>query len=70
MLTESQVFQHEVFPETKSTDHPVEEMPERHHHGKNLVGTVRIEIFAKSFILRVYDVLANHNPSGSNRGRD
>ena len=45
---------------TESADHPAEEMPERHDHGKNLIGTVRIELFAKSFTLRVYDVLARH----------
>jgi protoheme IX farnesyltransferase len=28
------------------------------HHGKNLIGTVRSELFAKSFILWVCDVLA------------
>ena len=35
-------------------------MPERHDHGKNLIGIVRIELFAKSFILWMYDVLARH----------
>jgi hypothetical protein len=35
-------------------------MPERHDHDKNLIGTVQIGLFAKSFILRVYDVLARH----------
>jgi len=33
-------------------------MPERHDHGKNLIGTIRIQLFAKSFILQVYDVAA------------
>jgi hypothetical protein len=36
-------------------------MPERHDHGKNLVGKVRIELCAKSFILQVYEILARHN---------
>jgi hypothetical protein len=36
------------------------EMPERHEHGKNLTGKVRIEPCAKSFIFGVYDVLAGH----------
>ena len=58
LLTQSQVFEDEVLPGTESADHPAEEMPERHDHGKNLIGTVRIELFAKSFILQVYDVLA------------
>ena len=60
LLTESQVFEDEVFPRTKSPDNPSEDIPERHDHGKNLIGTVGIEIFAKSLILRVYDLLARH----------
>jgi len=36
-------------------------MPERHDHSKNLIGTIRIQLFAKSFILQVYDVLARRN---------
>src|ERR1700730_10247291 len=59
LLTESQVFDDEVFPRTKSRDNPSEDIPE-HDHGKNLIGTVGIETFAKSLILRVYDVLARH----------
>ena len=61
LLTESQVFEDEILPGTESADHPPEEMPERHDHGENLIGTVRIELFAKSFILRAYDVLARHS---------
>jgi hypothetical protein len=60
LLTESQVFDDEVFPRTKSRDNPSEDIPE-HDHGKNLIGTVGIETFAKSLILRVYDVLARHS---------
>ena len=41
LLMESQVFENEVLPGTESADHPPEEMPERHDHGKNLIGTVR-----------------------------
>jgi hypothetical protein len=63
LLTESQVFEDEVFPRTKSPDNPSEDIPERHDHGKNLIGTVGIETFAKSLILRVYDLLARHRPS-------
>jgi hypothetical protein len=48
LLTQSQVFEDEVLPGTESADHPPKEMPERHDHGKNLTGTVRIELFAKS----------------------
>jgi hypothetical protein len=35
-------------------------MPERHDHARNLIGKVRIEGCAKSFILQAYDVLARH----------
>jgi len=58
LLTESQVFKDELLPGIESADHPSEEMPERHDHGKNLIGTIRIQLFAKSFILQVYDVAA------------
>ena len=37
-------------------DDPPEEMPERHNHGKNIIGTIRIQFCAKSFILQTYDV--------------
>jgi hypothetical protein len=33
-------------------------MPERQDHSKNIIGKVRINHCAKSFILWVYDVLA------------
>ena len=42
--------------------HPAEEMSERHDHSKNLIGTIRIQLFSRSFILPVYDVLARHGP--------
>src|SRR5215472_8777160 len=58
--TESQVFEDEVPAGAKRTDDPPEEMPERHNHGKNIIGTIPIQLCAKSFILRVYDVLARH----------
>ncbi len=61
LLTESQVFEDEVFPGTTSADHPAQEMPEKHDHDKHFIGTVRIEPVAMSFILRVYEVLASHN---------
>ena len=60
-LTESQVFEQKVLPETERADHPAEKMPEQHDHGKSFIGIVRIERFAKSFILCVYDVLARHS---------
>ena len=58
--TKSQVFEDEVLARTASAEHPTEEMSERHDHSKNLIGTIRIQLFAKSFILQVYDVLAAH----------
>jgi hypothetical protein len=51
LLTESQIFEDEVLPGPESAEHPSEEMPERHDHGKNLIGKVRIEPCVKSFIL-------------------
>jgi hypothetical protein len=61
---ESRVFEDEIVPATENANHPAEEMPELHDRGINLIGTVRIELFAKSFILRVYDVLARHTRLG------
>src|SRR5215468_7054324 len=61
--TESQVFEDEVLAGEKRADDPPEEMPERHNHGKNLIGTIRIQLCAKSFILQMYDVLARDNGS-------
>jgi hypothetical protein len=61
--TESQVLEDEVLPGTENAYQPTEEMSERHDHGKNCSGKIRIELCAKSFILQVYDVLAKHNPS-------
>ena len=39
LLTESQVFEDKILPTTESADHPTEDIPERHDHGKNLIGT-------------------------------
>jgi hypothetical protein len=61
--TESQVLEDEVLPGTENADQPTEEMSERHDHSRNYIGKVRIELFAKSFILQVYDVLARHRGS-------
>src|SRR6516162_1484159 len=58
--TESQVFQDEVLARAKRADDPPEEMPERYNHGKNIIGTIRIQLCSKSFILQMYDVLARH----------
>jgi hypothetical protein len=61
LSTESQVFEDEVLAGAKRADEPREEMPKRHSLGKNIIGTIRIQFCAKSFILRMYDVLARHN---------
>jgi len=55
--TESQVLEDEVLPGTENADQPAEEMSERYDHGKNFSGKIRIQPFAKSFILQVYDAL-------------
>ena len=60
LAMESQVLEDEVLPGMESADQPAEEMSERHNHGKNCSGKIRIQLFAKSFILQVYDVLARH----------
>jgi hypothetical protein len=39
----------------------------RSQHGKNLIGTVGIELFTKSHILRRYDVLARHSDKQAHR---
>ena len=38
--TESQVFEDEVLAGAQRADDPPEEMPERHNHGKNIIGTI------------------------------
>ena len=61
LLMKSQVFEDEVLAGAESADHPPEEMPERQDHSKNIIGKVRINHGAKSFILWVYDVLARYS---------
>jgi len=63
--TESQVLEDEVLPGTGTADQPAEEMSERHDHGKNSSGKIRIQLFAKSFVLQVYDVVARHSSCGT-----
>lgn len=65
--TESQVLEDEVLPGAESADQPTEEMSERHDHGKNFTGKIRIQLFAKSFILQVYDVLARHKSANQTK---
>src|SRR5215471_8666940 len=38
--TESQVFEDEILAGAKRADDPPEEMPERHNHGKNIIGII------------------------------
>jgi hypothetical protein len=59
--TESQVFEDKVLAAAKNADHPAEEMSERHDHGKNIIGAIRIQLCVKSLILQMYDILARHN---------
>jgi len=47
LLAESQVFEDEVLAGAKRADDPPEEMPERHNHGKNNIGTIRIQLFCQ-----------------------
>jgi hypothetical protein len=70
LLMKSQVFEDEVLAGAESADHPPEEMQERQDHGKNIIGKVRINSCAKSFILWVYDVLARHKPHDSGKRRE
>ena len=65
LLMKSQVFEDEVLAGAESADHPPEEMPERQDHSKNIIGKVRINHGAKSFILWVYDVLARYSFSSA-----
>src|SRR6516162_6929546 len=45
--TESQVFEDEILARAKRADDPPEEMPERHNHGKNIIATIRIQLFCQ-----------------------
>src|SRR5215472_8244236 len=47
LLMESQVFEDEVLAGAKRAVDPPEEMPEQHNHGKNTIGTIRIQLCAK-----------------------
>ena len=40
----SQVFEDEVLAGAKRADNPPEEMPKRNSHGKNIIGTIRIQL--------------------------
>ena len=60
LMVESQILEDDVLAGAKSADHPTEEMSERRDHSRNQIGTVRIELCGKPFILQVYDVLARN----------
>jgi hypothetical protein len=62
-----QVFEDEVLAGAESAAHPPEEMPERQGHDRNIIGKVRINPCAKSFILWMYDVLARYTPDQKDR---
>ena|SRR6201993_4076757 len=62
LLMESQVLEDELLMGAESAEQPAEQMSERHTHDKNLTETSGIQLWAKSFILQVYDVLARHRP--------
>jgi hypothetical protein len=57
LLTESEIFKDQVFSGTESIDNPSEEMSEQRDHGQDLIETPSIELFSKSLILRVHEVL-------------
>ena len=67
LLTQRKIFVDEILAGAKSTAKPAEDVPEPHDHGKNLSGTLPIELGAKSLILRVYDVLMNDTVVQSHR---
>ena len=60
LLMKSQVFEDEVLAGADSAEQPPKETPESQDHSKNIIGKVRINHGAKSFILWVYDVLAKY----------
>lgn len=60
LLTESEVFKDEILAGTEGANNPSQEVPEPHDHDKNLIGTPRIELAPKSFILREQEVLTRH----------
>jgi hypothetical protein len=65
-----QGFEDEVLPGTEIADQPAEERPKRHDHAKNFIETVQTELFAKPFLLLVYDVLARHSTFQASRLRN
>jgi hypothetical protein len=52
LLMKSQVFEDEVLAGAESAEHPAEKMSKPNDHGRNLTGTVEIQLCAKSFIFQ------------------
>ena len=59
LLTQGKIFEDDILAGPECTNNPAEDVPEPYDHAKNLIGTLPIELGAKSLILRVYDVLIN-----------
>jgi hypothetical protein len=55
LLMESQVLEDEVLAGVNRDRRSTQEMPKRHNHGKNIIGTIRIQLCAKSCILQMCD---------------
>jgi hypothetical protein len=51
IVDEEPGFQGPGLHRKENADQPAEGMSERHNHGKNFSGKIRIDLFAKSFIL-------------------
>ena len=47
LLMESQVLKDELLMGVESAEQPAEHMSERHNHGKNNIGTIRIQLFCQ-----------------------
>ena len=58
LLTQGKIFEDDILAGPECTNNPAE-VPEPYDHAQNLIGTLSIELGAKSLILRVYDVLMN-----------
>ena len=57
LLTEGQIFKHEVLTGLEGANRPAENVPEPSDHGENLNETSPTELIPKSLILRMYGVL-------------
>jgi hypothetical protein len=66
LLTQRQVFEDEVLPGTESADHPPEEMPERHDHGKNLSESSFRQVIHSEGVRRFGETQLSHSPKRCN----